>query len=219
MKYLTTICCYQVEEDRDICLYASDNLDWIKEFTAKTKEIRRTGLQLEVIYVGWRNACDRLQNILTVIEHENLSACLTFTKACFFWLRLESMKDSITRQGCTAGSDGILKEVLGMMDVDNKNDGWVLIGKGSLPGLVKLQGMEATQCFNLFPSWAAKVENLGLVGAIQSSFEPPGSVGPCNHYEEVLPYKEGLIQKTVFCPVCKRSMETFLLYKCEGTDQ
>ena len=42
----------QVEEGRNICIYGSENLDWIREFSAKMKEIKDAGAQLEMIYVG-----------------------------------------------------------------------------------------------------------------------------------------------------------------------
>lgn len=168
-----------------------------------------------MIYVGWRSSKETVQSILRIIEQENLSTSLTFTKMCFFWLRLESMKNSITRQ--ENNDDDILKEILKLLEVDQNDDGWVLIGTGSLPGIVKLQGNKVTECFDLFPVWAENAGTLGLVGAIKSALEPHLSNGPCNH-DEILSFDEGLLKGPVFCSVCERPMEKFVLYKCEATE-
>ncbi|KAL3511369.1 hypothetical protein ACH5RR_030770 [Cinchona calisaya] len=128
-----------IEEGKNLCIFGSDNIDWIKSFSAKIKEIKNTELQLEIR---------------------------------FFWLRLESMKYSITRQENASISNGILKEITGMLEVDNNEDGWVLIRTGSLPGLVKLQGKKVTECVELFPVWDENVGTQGLVGGIKSALEP-----------------------------------------------
>ncbi|KAL3501103.1 hypothetical protein ACH5RR_035552 [Cinchona calisaya] len=207
-----------IDEGKNLCIYGSDNMDWVRTFSAKIKEMKNTGLQLEVIYAGWRNPSEKLRKFLDIIEQEKLSTCLTFTKIFFFWHRLESMKSSVTRQENASGFDGILKEILGLLEDNNNADGWMLIGTGSLPGLVKLQGKKATECIDLFPVWAEKVGTLGLVGAIKSALEPPLSISPCNHYD-ILAYDEGLKKGTVFCSVCNRPMEKFVLYKCEASEQ
>lgn len=206
-----------IDEGKNLCIYGSNNVDWFRHIRAKIKETKNTGLQLEVIYVGWRNSSEKLRSILDVIEQEKLSSCLALAKICFFWLRLESMKSSITRLENASNYDGILKEISELLEVDNNDEGWVLIGTGSLPGLVKLRGNEVTECFDLFPIWAEKVGTHGLVGAIKSALEPSPSVSACNHYD-VLAYDEGLIERPVFCSVCKRPMEKSVLYKCEATE-
>ncbi|KAE8705503.1 putative Sieve element occlusion e [Hibiscus syriacus] len=53
----------RVEEGRNICLYGSENLDWIKEFNAKMKDIKDAGMQLAMIYVEcMRRSKSRLGN-------------------------------------------------------------------------------------------------------------------------------------------------------------
>lgn len=206
---------WQIDQAKNLCIYASDNLDWIRSFCTKMKRIKETGLQLEVIYVGWKNPSERLQETLDVIREENLSAFLSFSNICFFWLRLQSMKNSIIRHNHTAGYDHILEEVTGLLEVENTDDGWVVIGTGPSGSLEKLQGSKLTKFFDLFPVWAENVEALGLVDAIRRAFEPPVSIRPCYH-SDILPYEEGLIEeKTVICKECKRRRQKFVLYKCE----
>nr|XP_027096367.1 protein SIEVE ELEMENT OCCLUSION C-like [Coffea arabica] len=142
---------WQIEEGKNFCIFGSGNADWIRNFSSKIKEVSNTELQLEVIYVGWRSPTEKLQSILRIIEQENLCTYLTFTKIRFFWLRLESMKSLTSRQE-NNDDDDMSKEILGLLEVDDSDDGWVLIGTGSLPGLIKLQGQKVTEFFDLFPS-------------------------------------------------------------------
>ncbi|KAI7998310.1 Protein SIEVE ELEMENT OCCLUSION C [Camellia lanceoleosa] len=41
-----------VEEDQNICIYGSNNIDWIREFNAKMRNITSAGSQLKMVYVG-----------------------------------------------------------------------------------------------------------------------------------------------------------------------
>ncbi|CDP13256.1 unnamed protein product [Coffea canephora] len=205
---------WQIEEGKNFCIFGSGNADWIRNFSSKIKEVSNTELQLEVIYVGWRSPTEKLQSILRIIEQENLCTYLTFTKIRFFWLRLESMKSLTSRQ--ENNDDDMSKEILGLLEVDDSDDGWVLIGTGSLPGLIKLQGQKVTEFFDLFPVWAENLGTMGIVGAIKSALEPTLSTGPCDH-AEILAFKEGLLKGPVFCAVCKRLKEKYVLYKCDAT--
>lgn len=203
-----------IEEGKNFCIFGSGNADWIRNFSSKIKEVSNTELQLEVIYVGWRSPTEKLQSILRIIEQENLCTYLTFTKIRFFWLRLESMKSLTSRQ--ENNDDDMSKEILGLLEVDDSDDGWVLIGTGSLPGLIKLQGQKVTEFFDLFPVWAENLGTMGIVGAIKSALEPTLSTGPCDH-AEILAFNEGLLKGPVFCAVCKRLKEKYVLYKCDAT--
>nr|XP_027097213.1 protein SIEVE ELEMENT OCCLUSION C-like isoform X2 [Coffea arabica] len=204
-----------IEEGKNFCIFGSGNADWIRNFSSKIKEVSNTELQLEVIYVGWRSPTEKLQSILRIIEQENLCTYLTFTKIRFFWLRLESMKSLTSRQ--ENNDDDMSKEILGLLEVDDSDDGWVLIGTGSLPGLIKLQGQKVTEFFDLFPVWAENLGTMGIVGAIKSALEPTLSTGPCDH-AEILAFNEGLLKGPVFCAVCKRLKEKYVLYKCDATE-
>ncbi|XP_059657804.1 protein SIEVE ELEMENT OCCLUSION C [Cornus florida] len=187
-----------VEEERNLCIYGSDNLDWIREFSAKVREITSAGGQLEMVYVGKKNPSEGVKDILATIVEEKLSGSLTSTKMRFFWLRLESMRKSKLRLGHTFDDDFIIKGVSRLLDIDENDNEWVVLGKGS-------------NCLNLIEN----VDKLGLVNEIRAFLEPPPLVAePCDHYS-VVPFAEELIQKTAVCEKCKRPMEKFVLYKCD----
>ncbi|XP_034684550.1 protein SIEVE ELEMENT OCCLUSION C isoform X3 [Vitis riparia] len=204
-----------VHEGRNLCIYGSQNLDWIREFNSKMKEITNAGLQLEMAYVGKRNPSEHERNILATIDLEKLSGSLSFTKIHLFWRRLESMRRSILRLGKTANTDHILGEVAALLDMDDENgQGWAVMGSGSSMEIVRLQGARLMDCLNLFSVWGKNVGKLGLVGAVKSAVEPPALPGHrCQ--SRVRPFAEGLIDETEVCNECKRPMEKFVLYKCD----
>ncbi|KAK3026047.1 hypothetical protein RJ639_042539 [Escallonia herrerae] len=170
-----------VEDGKNICIYGSDNLDWIKEFNSGMKEIRSARVQLEVIYVGRRNSSKHVRNILAIIQRnilaiideDDLYGSLNLIQNKLFWLRLESMRKSLLNLGYTLASDGIMKVVSDLLDIDSKDQNWVVIGKGSSTDIVKLQEEKLKAFFNHFAEWGKYVGKLGLVGAISTALEPP----------------------------------------------
>lgn len=56
-----------VEEGRSVCIYGSDDLDWIiREFNSRMKEIKAAGLHLEVVYMGRKNPRERVGNNMSI---------------------------------------------------------------------------------------------------------------------------------------------------------
>ncbi|KAK2968636.1 hypothetical protein RJ640_030716 [Escallonia rubra] len=170
-----------VEDGKNICIYGSDNLDWIREFNSGMKEIKSAGVPLEVIYAGRRNSSEHVRNILAIIQRnilaiideDDLYGSLTLIQNKLFWLRLESMRKSLLNLGYTLASDGIMKEVSDLLDIDSKDQNWVVIGKGSSTDIVKLQEEKLKAFFDHFAEWGKYVGKLGLVGAISTALEPP----------------------------------------------
>ncbi|KAM7464691.1 hypothetical protein LguiA_032812 [Lonicera macranthoides] len=208
---------HRIAEDTNICICASDDLDWIREFNSRMKKIITTGLQLEVIYVGKRNPNKHIRNILAIIQEDNLSSSLNLTKIRIFWIRWESMIKSILHVGQTVDNDSMLTEVSGLLDMDDSSKGWVLIGKGSSKETVKLQGRMVLECFDNFSVWGENVAELGLAGAIRAAHQPPLRTMPCDN-TNVIAYDEGKIEETVVCDKCKLPMEKYVIYKCEVTE-
>ncbi|KAI7980999.1 Protein SIEVE ELEMENT OCCLUSION C [Camellia lanceoleosa] len=207
-----------VEEDQNLCIYGSNNIDWIREFNAKMRNMTSAGLQLKMVYVGKKNSSDdHMKNILATMYEEKLTSSLTCTKIYFFWLRLESMRRSKLRLGHTDDhKDEILKQLSELLDTNDESEkGWVLLGKGSSTETLKLQGRKIMECLDLFPVWGENVAMLGLVGAITIAIEPPLLVEPCNH-SNIIQFVEGL-KDTIICDKCKRLLEKFVVYKCDGT--
>lgn len=199
---------FQVEKGRNICIYGSENQDWIQEFNSKLKEIKSGGVQLEMVYVGKRNLDEHVRNILASIPEENHAGSISFLKIQFFWLRLESMRRSKLRLGKTVDTDHILKEVSALLDFSDK--GWAIIGKGSSTDILKLQGEDLVQCLYLFSQWEENVTK--LLDASRGALEPSLLTGPCSH-SDVIPYAEGLIEGTAICEKCKRPMKKFVVFE------
>ncbi|KAI8528105.1 hypothetical protein RHMOL_Rhmol12G0125500 [Rhododendron molle] len=202
-----------VEEDQNLCVYGSNNIDWTKEFTDKIRDIINSGLQLKMVYVGNKIPSEQIRSIVATIRDEKLTGSLTFTKIKFFWHRLDSMRRSKLRLGCTDDKDQILKQLLELMDTGENEKGWVLIGRGSSTDMVRLQGRKVMECLDLFPEWGENVAVLGLAGAIRTAIEPkPVVAEPC-HHSDIIPFVDGL-KETVTCAKCKRTLEKFVVYEC-----
>ncbi|TYJ43366.1 hypothetical protein E1A91_A03G147700v1 [Gossypium mustelinum] len=181
-----------VEEGRNICIYGSENLDWIREFNAKMKDIKDA-------------------EILSIMNREIQSNLLSFTKIQLFWLRLESMRRSKSRLGNNANTDNVLAQVSALLDNNNDN-GWAVYGKGLSTDIVRVEGDEIFRCLNLFRQWAENVGRLEFIDALRTVLEPPLVEGPCNH-TQVVPYSEGLVQGNMVCQNCKRLMKKFTIYE------
>ncbi|KAJ1392850.1 Sieve element occlusion, N-terminal [Sesbania bispinosa] len=131
---------YWVEQGKNICLYGSENMAWIQQFNDNITELKGAGLQLETIYVGNSRLGEHVKRIMARTDEINLSDPLSFTKVQFFWLRLESMRRSKLRIGKTPSCDHVLAELSALLDVDDKEEGWAVIGSGSSTDTFMLQG-------------------------------------------------------------------------------
>ncbi|KAL0408553.1 UNVERIFIED_CONTAM: E3 ubiquitin-protein ligase RGLG1 [Sesamum radiatum] len=203
-----------VEEGRNICVYGSANIQWIRVFNASIKKIKSAGVQLEVVYVGCKNPDENVKTIIDNIDQEKICTSLTFHKVQFFWLRLERIKRWIAAyQDHMTSLDKTSKKLAELLDFKT-NENWAIIGQGLSTDVLKLDAGKLEECLDLLPLWCKNVTTMGLVGAIKSGFEPSSAGAICNH-TELLPYEEGLVNKTVICGSCKSPMEKFVLYKCE----
>ncbi|XP_065873828.1 protein SIEVE ELEMENT OCCLUSION C [Euphorbia lathyris] len=200
-----------VEEGRNICIYGSDNLDWIREFNAELKNIRSNGVQLETVYVGKSDMNEHVRCVLDVINEENhTSLHLPLTKLHLFWIRLRSMRRSMLKLVQSISSNHIYREVSALLD--STAEGWAVIGKGNTTEVVTLQGRKVIECLNKFSEWRENVAQLGFMGALRTAFEPPASTEPCNQ-SNVLPYAEELLEGIFLCEKCKRPMKKYVLYE------
>ncbi|PQQ05208.1 protein SIEVE ELEMENT OCCLUSION C [Prunus yedoensis var. nudiflora] len=158
-----------VEEGRNICIYGSDSIDWIVEFTDKMEIIKSAGVQLELVYVGKRNSSQQdMRNIPATVSYKKLSSALPPMKTHFFWLRLESIRRSKLRLGKPANStDSVLDEVSALLDADDNDKNWAVIGRGSdsmMQDIVRLEGSNLMECLNkltkgvnMWESWGSWV--------------------------------------------------------------
>ncbi|XP_015161770.1 protein SIEVE ELEMENT OCCLUSION C [Solanum tuberosum] len=206
-----------VEEGKHFCIYGSDNISWIKELNDTLKKIKSAGIQLEAIYVGYRNPSKVAENILDISIEENSSIFLSTTKMKLFWLRLESIKNSVDRVEQAAHYSSSLQKVLRLLDVCETSNDWMIIGKGLSTDVMILKEREVQECLNLVPELAENVAKLGLFSAIRCAMGSPLPVKSCYH-NEILPAEEGLTEETVVCSRCKRPVEKFVVYQCNVTE-
>ncbi|XP_074274368.1 protein SIEVE ELEMENT OCCLUSION C [Silene latifolia] len=201
-------------EERILCIYGSRKLDWIRDFTAKIKDIQSLVPELEVVYVGKNGHSNLDSNIICVIEKEKLSKCLSLTKIHLFWHRLESMRRSKLRLGYPTDTDHILKEIEALLTINENtnNEGWMIIGKGSSTNTVRLHGNEWLK-FITQSSWKNNLSKFGLVNAIRVSLDPPAAE-PCSH-PRIVRYKEGLMDETLICGNCKHLIKKSIIYDAE----
>lgn len=209
------MCCSQVDGGRNICICGSSNLDWIEEFESRIKKLQNSGLQIQVIYIGSRNASENTQ---TKVGFFNKDISFTPIKIRFFWRRLEKIKDSILRVGQFhnfANYETLLKQVSELLDTDDDNSNWAVFGCGNSKDSVKLQGNKILKFFERVHVWALKLATLGLVGAIRSvddDDEVNNTMMTCDH-TNMVPYDQG----PVICDKCKRLMKPFVVYQCDGS--
>ncbi|KAM6562374.1 hypothetical protein CsatB_022372 [Cannabis sativa] len=207
-----------VNENRYICIYGSEDIDWILEFNSKLKKIRNSGLQLEMVYVGTRNESEKIQKFLSLIQEGDLrdslfSLCLTKRRS--FWLRLESIIRSKLKLGYSLDTDQALQEASALVNNENSNKSWVAIGRGSSNDIVRVEGSKMMECLNRFLEWEAKVGKLGFLGALRTAIDPPLSDEPCGHESKTIPYgeEEELVEDMRVCEKCKLPWKKFVIYK------
>ncbi|CAA0812684.1 Unknown protein [Striga hermonthica] len=131
-----------------------------------------------------------------------------------FWFRLEAIKRSVDRQNITARLDEILTRAAELLKT---NGNWAVIGGGLSNDVIMIDQEKMREFLGRFPLWCKNVVQMGLAGAVRSAFEAAfGDGEKCHHsYEMIIPFEEGLVEKTMICGSCKRSLERFIVYKCE----
>ncbi|KAK7280944.1 hypothetical protein RIF29_08527 [Crotalaria pallida] len=206
---------YWVEEGKNLCIYGSENLAWIKLFSDNITKLKQAGLHLETIYVGNSKLSEQhMKEIMTRTAAINLGVQLSFTKMRFFWLRLESMRRSKLKHGRTPSCDHVLAELSTMLDMNDKEHGWAVFGSGSLTHIMRLQGEEVMELLKNYHEWGENVHKLGLLGAIRNFLDPTFVKGPCSHsYLVPSSSEEGITQGSVICQMCKHPMKKFVVYQ------
>ncbi|GFP88319.1 hypothetical protein PHJA_000975600 [Phtheirospermum japonicum] len=214
---ISALSSHWVEEGQNLCIFGSDNLEWIREINATIKKINSVGIQLEVVYVGCKNPSEKnVRTIIDIIDQEKLCSSLTLNKVNLFWFRLETIKKSIDRQDpISARFYKIAAEVSELLEL-NSNESWAVIGGGSSTDVIKIDQEKMKEFIDLFPLWSKNVAKMGLVGGIRSAFEAQNfSDEKYCHHNEMIPFEEGLIEDTMVCGSCKRHVDKFVLYKCD----
>ncbi|KDO69425.1 hypothetical protein CISIN_1g019680mg [Citrus sinensis] len=203
-----------MKEERFVCLYGGEDIEWIRQFTNSAKAVARAAqINLGMAYVGKNNAKEKLGKISSIIIQENLSHTLADSTAVwFFWARLESMLYSKLQHGATVENDRILKEVTTVLSFDGSEQGWAIFWRGTTHEMARAKGKVATDCMVEFEKWKDDAYQNGFVPGLNNYLERVRTPDHCNRL--ILPGIHGPIPETVACADCGRVMEMFFLYRC-----
>ncbi|KAJ0075372.1 hypothetical protein Patl1_33339 [Pistacia atlantica] len=121
-----------IEEEKYICLYGGDDIEWIRKFTATAKTVAQTaGIPLEILYVGKSNPEEKIQENISSILVEKLSSTLVESYLVwFFWKRIESMWNSKMQLSRELENDPTMHEILTMLSFDSSDEGWAMFCRG-----------------------------------------------------------------------------------------
>ncbi|XP_010415366.1 PREDICTED: protein SIEVE ELEMENT OCCLUSION C [Camelina sativa] len=188
-----------VKQGREICIFGSENLDWVDEFVSLARKIQNLGFQLELVY---------LSNERTKAMEES-SILFSPTVEQLFWLRLESIERSkVKRIESSKRPDRVFEEVTKLLDFDyGEHKGWGIIGKGS--EAVTVDGEKLTERMRKIVRWGEYAKGLGFTEAIEIAAEKPCELS----HTVVVPFEEALTVRVVTCEKCKRPMKKFVAYQ------
>ncbi|VVA90981.1 unnamed protein product [Arabis nemorensis] len=192
-----------VKEGREICIFGSENSNWVDEFKSLARRIQNQGFQFELIYLNKRT-------ITSESAMEESSILFSPAIQQLFWLRLESIKRSKLKRSESSKSDRVFEEVTKLLDFDyGTRKGWGIIGKGSTGEIVRVDGENMTERMRRILRWGEYATGLGFTEAIQIAAEKP-----CEEsHTVVVPFEEGSTVRVVTCEKCKRPMKKFVAYQ------
>ncbi|XP_031478464.1 protein SIEVE ELEMENT OCCLUSION B-like [Nymphaea colorata] len=197
-------------EKRYICLYGGEDIDWIKSFTSKMKEIMKAaGVSIEMVYVGKAHPRAPTKKIIDTVLRERISASWPFESISFFWTRLDSMLHSRMQIQKGTEADRIQQEVITLLTYGNSARGWALLARGDLEMFVN-EGRALIHVLDNYISWKDKIPEKGFNGAFQAGHDLHRTADHCVRL--VLPSSSPVHQVT--CPECRKHMERYLLFQC-----
>ncbi|KAI9108851.1 hypothetical protein K1719_020156 [Acacia pycnantha] len=180
-------------EDKFLCLYGGEDLEWIQTFTTAVLTVAKAqNLPLEMVYVGKSNAKERMQRMITTFSTRKFSYFWpNVTSIWFFWERLESMLYSKLQHGKSVEDDQIMSEVMTVLSFDRSDKGWAIFFKGNTE-MARAKGDTALTCFRDFETWKeSSIERVGFRPAMKES-----------------------MPERVVCAECDRQMEKYFMYRC-----
>lgn len=202
-----------IPQGKYICLYGGENIDWIKRFTHTAKEVAMAAqIDLELVYVGKKNAKERVRKITAIISKEGLSHFLPdLTSMWYFWTRLESMLYSKMQHGRNVENDLIMPEVMTMLSFDGSDQGWATMWFGSTE-MARAKGDMISESLEKFQEWEENARMKGFVPALREHLLQLQTPHHCNRL--ILPGVEGGIPERVVCAECGKPMEKYFMYRC-----
>lgn len=201
-----------MKEDKYICLYGGEDIEWIRKFVSETKSVVEVAeISIEMVYVGKSNTKERVRKLNNIITEENLSHCLSdVTSVWFFWARLESMLYSKVQHGKTVENDNIMQQIMTILSYDGSDQGWAIFY--SAGKLVRAKGNAALTAMSEFDKWKEDAYENGFLEGLNNHLEQLHTPHHCSHL--VLPGISGGIPGKVVCAECGRAMEKYFMYRC-----
>uniref|UniRef100_A0A7N0U8I1 Sieve element occlusion n=1 Tax=Kalanchoe fedtschenkoi TaxID=63787 RepID=A0A7N0U8I1_KALFE len=202
-----------IAEDRHICIYGGEDLDWIRKFTTTANAVAQAaGIPLGMVYVGKSNPKERVRRNIAAIRAENLSHYWPeLSSIWYFWVRIESMWYSKMQLNRTIENDPIMQEIMTLMSYDGSDGGWAIFTKGS-GEMVRGKGGQFLTCLTEFNAWKEDAAAKGFMPALKDHLLKLHTPHHCNRL--VLPGAGRKIPERIVCSECGRVMERFLMYQC-----
>ncbi|KAL9672815.1 hypothetical protein QQ045_029068 [Rhodiola kirilowii] len=202
-----------IAEDRYICVYGGEDMDWIRKFTTAANAVAQAaGIPLGMVYVGKSNPKERVRRNIAAIRAENLSHYWPeLSSIWYFWIRIESMWYSKMQLGKTIENDPMMQEIMTLMSYDGSEGGWAIFTKGS-GEILRGKGSQYLTCLTEFNSWRDEAVTNGFMPALKDHLLKLHSPQHCNRL--VLPGTNRNIPDRIVCSDCGRIMERFIMYKC-----
>ncbi|KAK9926763.1 hypothetical protein M0R45_023976 [Rubus argutus] len=203
-----------IDTGKYICLFGSDDIEWIRKFTVSAKAAAREAqIPLELVYAGRSTATrEKIRRVNRTIETENLGRTWPdYTSTWFFWSRLDSMRCSKAKYHKTVDNDAILREVMTLLSYDGSDHGWVMVWRGSAE-TVRGNGQLALITLDDFGAWKIQASEIGFVPEFTNQLKRRHQPQHCTRL--IIPGFGPDIPDKVVCTECGREMEKFFMFRC-----
>ncbi|XP_030496787.2 protein SIEVE ELEMENT OCCLUSION B [Cannabis sativa] len=205
-----------IQQQKHVCVYGGEDIDWIRKFTRIAKEVARTsGIHLELLYVGKSKPHEKAtRNIIDIIQNENLSRTLDWNLIWYFWMRLESMWHSKGQLTTSASvkTDHVMQGIIAILSYGSSSQGWAAISRG-FEGMAKGNGEHMYRGLAEHDQWRTRELEVGFVPALIEYLEKLHIDAPHHCTSLILP-ATGAMPDTVACSECGRLMERYTMFRC-----
>lgn len=207
----------QIREQKVICLYGGEDIDWIRKFTLTARSVARDlKVSMEMLYVGKRNPKDKVRRCHEIIDREKLSHVFSVAEyydyIWYFWVRLASMWNSKRHIGMTVENDRIMQEIMDVLTFDSSDQGWAVFSRGNYE-ITKANGEKLLPVMENYQSWGYLVDEPNkFVNVLDEQLRGYHPEHHCNRL--ILPGHAGYIPERVVCSECGKTMDKYVMYRC-----
>ncbi|XP_019193027.1 PREDICTED: protein SIEVE ELEMENT OCCLUSION B-like [Ipomoea nil] len=205
-----------IEEDKYICLFGGEEVNWIEQFTELTEHaVKDSGVSMEMRYIGGsipRNT-EEIHKAKVAESWNNIF--IDRSLSWLFWARIEVMFDYCLKRGINWDKDSgnpILEGLVTMRSFDKSRRGWAMICKGA-DKITRAFSDVMLKCFEEYDEkWKREVKGGEyFLEALKSRIEQ-------NCETLYFPQSsEGIPEKKI-CVVCRRVMRKSFTFSCWGED-